>query len=52
MADDSSFSIKRLLVGKPIPSLHSDVYFPVPEPSIRTGVLTMSLAVLNLVGKE
>src|SRR5438445_772650 len=36
----------------PLPSLHSDVYFPVPEPSIRTGVLTMSLAVLNLVGKE
>jgi amidohydrolase len=35
----------------PLPSLHSDVYFPVPEPSIRTGVLTMSLAVLNLVGK-
>ncbi len=33
-----------------LPSLHSDVYFPVPEPSIRTGVLTMSMAVLNLVG--
>jgi amidohydrolase len=37
--------------GKPIPSLHSDVYYPVPEPSLRTGVKTMSLAVLNLVGK-
>ncbi len=37
--------------GKPLPSLHSDLYYPVPEPSIRTGVLTMSLAVLNLVGK-
>jgi hippurate hydrolase len=37
--------------GKPLPSLHSDQYFPIPEPSIRTGVLTMSLAVLNLVGK-
>jgi hippurate hydrolase len=36
----------------PLPSLHSDLYFPVPEPSIRTGVLTMSLAVLNLVGKD
>ena len=36
----------------PLPSLHSDLYFPVPDPSIRTGVLTMSLAVLNLVGKE
>jgi hippurate hydrolase len=37
--------------GKPLPSLHSDHYFPVPEPSIKTGVLTMSLAVLNLLGK-
>jgi hippurate hydrolase len=37
--------------GRPIPSLHSDVYYPVPEPSIKTGVLTMSAAVLNLVGK-
>jgi amidohydrolase len=37
--------------GKPIPSLHSDSYYPVPEPSLRTGVKTMSLAVLNLVGK-
>jgi hippurate hydrolase len=37
--------------GKPLPSLHSDLYYPIPEPSIRTGVKTMSLAVLNLVGK-
>jgi hippurate hydrolase len=35
----------------PLPSLHSDLYYPVPEPSIKTGVLTMSMAVLNLVGK-
>ena len=35
----------------PLPSLHSDVYYPVPEPSIKTGVLTMTSAVLNLVGK-
>jgi hippurate hydrolase len=37
--------------AKPLPSLHSDQYHPVPEPSIKTGVLTMSMAVLNLVGK-
>ncbi len=36
----------------PLPSLHSDVYYPVPEPSIKTGVLTMTSAVLNLVGKS
>ncbi len=35
----------------PLPSLHSDVYYPVIEPSLRTGVLTMSMAVLNLAGK-
>jgi metal-dependent amidase/aminoacylase/carboxypeptidase family protein len=37
--------------GVLLPSMHSPVYAPLPEPSIRTGVLTMSLAVLNLVGK-
>jgi amidohydrolase len=37
--------------GKPLPSLHSDLFHPTPEPSIKTGVLTMSLAVLNLLGK-
>lgn len=35
----------------PLPSLHSDQFFPVPEPSIRTGVLTMSMAVLNLTAR-
>ena len=34
-----------------IPSLHSDFYYPVPEASMRTGVTTMSSAVLNLLGK-
>jgi hippurate hydrolase len=37
--------------GRPLPSLHSDLYHPVPEPSIKTGVLTMSTAALNLLGK-
>jgi hippurate hydrolase len=37
--------------GKPLPSLHSDRFAPVPEPAIKTGVLAMSLAVLNLMGK-
>jgi hippurate hydrolase len=34
-----------------LPSLHSSQFYPVPEPTIKTGVLTMSMAVLNLVGK-
>jgi hippurate hydrolase len=37
--------------GKPLPSIHSDQYHPSLEPSIRTGVLTMTHAVLNLIGK-
>ena len=37
--------------GVPLPSLHTDSFAPVPEPTLKTGVLTMSLAVLNLVGK-
>jgi hippurate hydrolase len=38
--------------GEPLPSLHSDKYYPVIEPSIRTGVLTMSVAVMNLMPKK
>lgn len=38
--------------GRQLPSLHSDQYYPVPKPSIETGVMTMSLAVLELLGKK
>ncbi len=38
--------------GEPLPSLHSDKYYPVYEPSIRTGVLSMSVAVLNLLDRK
>jgi amidohydrolase len=37
--------------GEPLPSLHSDLYYPIPRPSIQSGVLTMTTAVLNLMGK-
>ena len=37
--------------GRPLPGLHSDLFFPIPEPSIKTGVTTMTMAVLNLLGK-
>ncbi|MBO9518253.1 MAG: amidohydrolase [Porphyrobacter sp.] len=36
--------------GPPLPSNHSPFYAPVPEPTIRTGVKAMSLAVLNVLG--
>jgi amidohydrolase len=38
--------------GPPLPGLHSDLYYPTAAPSIRTGVLTMSLAALNLLGQQ
>jgi amidohydrolase len=37
--------------GKSLPSMHSDGYYPTPDKTLRGGVKTMSLAVLNLVGK-
>jgi hippurate hydrolase len=37
--------------GRPMPSLHTDTFAPVPEPTAKTGVLAMSLAVLSLMGK-
>jgi hippurate hydrolase len=36
---------------KPLPGMHSDGYYPIPEPSLKTGVTTMTMAVLNLLGK-
>lgn len=38
--------------GAPLPGMHTDSYAPLPEPSIRTGVRTMSLAAMSLMPKE
>lgn len=35
--------------GAPLPSLHSSKFAPVPEPTIRTGVVAMTTAVLDLM---
>ena len=37
--------------GSPLPSLHSSLFYPEPEPSIRTGVLATTSAVLDLLKK-
>jgi hippurate hydrolase len=37
--------------GVPLPSLHSALFWPVPEPTIRTGVKAMTLAVTELMKK-
>jgi amidohydrolase len=36
--------------GKPLPTLHSSVFAPVPEPTIKTGVRAMTAAALELLG--
>ena len=35
--------------GKPLPSLHSSLFEPLPEPTLRTGVKAMTAAVLELM---
>ena len=37
--------------GAPLPSLHSSKFAPVPEPTIRTGITSMTAAVLDLMKK-
>jgi hippurate hydrolase len=37
--------------GPLLPGMHTDSYAPLPEPSIRTGVRTECMAILNLLGK-
>ena len=38
--------------GVPLPGMHTDSYAPLPDPSIRTGVRTMSLGVMSLLPKK
>jgi hippurate hydrolase len=37
--------------GKELPSLHSSKFAPVPEPTIRVGIIGMTSAVLELMKK-
>jgi amidohydrolase len=37
--------------GKPLPSLHSSTFEPLPEPTLRTGIKSMSAAVMELMKK-
>ena len=38
--------------GRPLPSLHSSLFAPLPEPTLRTGVKAMTSAVLELMKKK
>jgi hippurate hydrolase len=35
--------------GQPLPSLHSSLFAPLPEPTVRTGMLAMTSAILELM---
>jgi hippurate hydrolase len=37
--------------GVPLPGLHSALFAPVPEPTLRTGIKAMTSAVLELMKK-
>lgn len=48
----SADSVKRsIATGGTLPSLHSPIFAPDAEPTIKTGVTAMSAAVLDLLGK-
>jgi amidohydrolase len=50
-AGDPAVLAESKRTGKPVPSLHSPFFAPVPEPTIRTGVKAMTAAVLELMKK-
>ena len=50
-ASDPAVLAESRRTGKPIASLHSPMFAPLPEPTIRTGVKAMTAAVLELMKK-
>lgn len=46
--DPKRFAESKLPGGRPLALTHTAYYYPIPEPTIRTGVLSMTLAVLNV----
>lgn len=49
--DPAKFAASKKPGAAPLPSLHSSKFAPVPEPTIRTGIIGMTSAVLELMGK-
>jgi len=50
VSDDAMKESAR--TGKTLPSLHSPVFAPAPEPTIETGITAMTAVVLELLGKK
>jgi amidohydrolase len=49
--DPAKFAESQKPGAAPLPSLHSSKFAPVPEPTIRTGIVAMTSAVLDLMKK-
>ncbi|CAN5329357.1 M20 family metallopeptidase [soil metagenome] len=49
---DDRFALSQKDATKPLPSMHSDSFAPAGEDSVKNGVRTMSLAVLNLLNQK
>ncbi len=49
---DEAYAESKKPGGKALASTHSPFYAPVPEPTLRTGVLTMSMAILELMNEK
>lgn len=50
-AIDAARVAKSKQTGTPLPSLHSSLFWPAPELTIRTGVKAMAAALLDLMGE-
>ncbi len=48
-AVDSAKIAESKQTGKELPTLHSSKFAPVPEPTIRTAIIGMTTAVLDLM---
>jgi hippurate hydrolase len=51
-ADDPKMLAEYQAQGKPVPVNHSPYFAPVPEPTIRSGVIVLTLAVMMVAGGE
>ena len=51
-AEEAAFAESMKPGGKALANTHSAYYAPVPQPTLRTGVLSMSMAVLELMNEK
>ena len=50
-AIDAARIAKSKATGIPLPSLHSSLFLPTPDPTTRTGVVAMTSVVMGLMSK-